>query len=61
LKEAALTLRASARRGKECTGCYSSQCYSEPMSSYFRVDRYVTAVLMRDLIAHDRTPAAFLL
>jgi hypothetical protein len=31
------------------------------MSSYFHVDRYVTAVLMRDLIAHDRTPAAFLL
>jgi hypothetical protein len=31
------------------------------MGSYFRIDRYVTLVLMRDLIAHDRTPAAFLL
>lgn len=31
------------------------------MHGYFRVDHYVTSVLMRDLIAHDRTPAAFLL
>ena len=55
------TLRAVAWRDKECTGCYSSQCYIDSMSSYFRIDRYVTSVLMRDLIAHDRTPAAFLL
>jgi hypothetical protein len=31
------------------------------MGAYFRIDRYVTTVLMRDLIAHDRKPAAFLL
>jgi hypothetical protein len=30
------------------------------MTRSFRVDRYVTDVLLRDLIGHDRSPAAFL-
>jgi hypothetical protein len=30
------------------------------MTAYFSLDRYVADVLMRDLIAHDRRPAAFL-
>jgi hypothetical protein len=30
------------------------------MSTTFRLDQYVADVLLRDLIAHDRKPAAFL-
>ena len=30
------------------------------MSTSFRVDRYVADVLLRDLVGHDRSPAAFL-
>jgi len=30
------------------------------MAARFTLDRYVADVLLRDLVAHDRTPAAFL-
>ena len=30
------------------------------MPASFKLDRYVADVLMRDLVAHDRSPAAFL-
>jgi len=30
------------------------------MSAAFRIDRYVADVLLRDLVGHDRSPAAFL-
>jgi hypothetical protein len=30
------------------------------MATTFRLDKYVADVLLRDLIAHDRSPAAFL-
>ena len=30
------------------------------MANTFRLDKYVADVLLRDLIAHDRSPAAFL-
>jgi hypothetical protein len=30
------------------------------MPTSFRLDKYVADVLLRDLIAHDRSPAAFL-
>jgi hypothetical protein len=30
------------------------------MSTAFRIDRYVAEVLLRDLVSHDRSPAAFL-
>jgi hypothetical protein len=39
-------------------GCYSIRCHS--MSTTFRLDQYVADVLLRDLVAHDRKPAAFL-
>jgi hypothetical protein len=30
------------------------------MGSSFKLDRYVADVLLRDLVSHDRSPAAFL-
>lgn len=30
------------------------------MPASFRLDRYIADVLLRDLVAHDRSPAAFL-
>jgi hypothetical protein len=30
------------------------------MPTSFRIDRYVAEVLLRDLVGHDRSPAAFL-
>jgi hypothetical protein len=30
------------------------------MAAFFRIDRYVADVLLRDLVGHDRSPAAFL-
>jgi CRP-like cAMP-binding protein len=30
------------------------------MKTSFRIDRYVVDVLLRDLVSHDRSPAAFL-
>jgi DNA-binding transcriptional ArsR family regulator len=30
------------------------------MAASFRIDRYVADVLLRDLVGHDRAPAAFL-
>ena len=30
------------------------------MAQSFRLDRYVADVLLRDLVSHDRSPAAFL-
>ncbi|MFL6548621.1 MAG: helix-turn-helix domain-containing protein [Povalibacter sp.] len=30
------------------------------MTASFRIDRYVADVLLRDLVGHDRSPAAFL-
>src|SRR4051812_41461623 len=52
------TLRQRPRVYKDRTGCYSIGCHS--MTATFRLDQYVADVLMRDLIAHDRSPAAFL-
>lgn len=43
---------------KERNGCYSIECHS--MTTSFRIDRYVADVLLRDLVSHDRSPAAFL-
>jgi hypothetical protein len=38
---------------------YGNDCHIERMSEQVRLDAYVLDTLMRDLIGHDRSPAAF--
>jgi hypothetical protein len=51
------TLRNARADYKERSYCYSIRCHS--MTTSFKIDRYVADVLLRDLVSHDRSPAAF--
>src|SRR5215510_4717906 len=52
-------LRKVGARFKDRKYCYSIRCYS--MTGSFKVDRYVADVLLRDLVAHEHSPAAFII
>jgi hypothetical protein len=41
-------------------GCYINNRYSSPTPLMILLDEYVTDVLMRDLVGHDRRPVSFL-
>src|SRR5580658_8869113 len=42
------------------SGCYTSKRYSHDDPPMLTFDEYVTDVLLRDLVGHDRRPVAFL-
>jgi hypothetical protein len=52
---------AGSRKSNTRSIIDGSTCYSNTYYSYMRVDPYIIDTLMRDLVAHSRSAAAFLI